>query len=71
MDTPIPQIILAAEGKMDFMVKTNPFGGAPQKKQGKKQTVSLNAQREKLALMQMHARDKHRDKQCQKQQNAS
>ena len=25
--TPVPQIILALEGKYDFVIKTNPFGG--------------------------------------------
>jgi len=34
MHTPIPQLILAIEGKYEFAMKTNPFGGA--KKAAKK-----------------------------------
>jgi len=27
LDTPMPQLFLALEGKIDFLKKTNPFGG--------------------------------------------
>ncbi len=28
MTTPIPRILLGLEGKTDFVIKTNPWGGA-------------------------------------------
>lgn len=31
MATPVPQIELALKGKIDFLIKTNPFGGGDDK----------------------------------------
>ena len=31
-DTPMPQLFLALDGRIDFLKKTNPFGAAPEKK---------------------------------------
>lgn len=36
LDTPVPMIVLAIEGKVDFVQKTNPFGSG--KKKTKAQT---------------------------------
>lgn len=32
LHTPLPQLFLALEGRVDFLRKTNPFGGGPEKK---------------------------------------
>lgn len=32
LDTPIPQIVLAMEGRIDCLISTNPFGGKKQEK---------------------------------------
>jgi len=34
LTTPVPLIVLAMEGKIDFVLKTNPFGGGGDSKQG-------------------------------------
>ncbi len=58
----MPQIMLALEGKVDFIKKTNPFGGGDSKKSGKKltnaQQAKLNAQRTELALLKAEAKAK-------------
>lgn len=56
---------------MDFVGKTNPFGGAPKKKPVKKGSPNLADQRGKLALMKIEARQKHEAGKCQKQQKDS
>lgn len=33
METPIPAIMLALDGKVDFLRKTSPYGGGEDKKQ--------------------------------------
>ena len=43
--TPVPQIFLALEGKYDFVIKTNPFGG------GKKSDVKSAKQEDKTARL--------------------
>jgi hypothetical protein len=54
MTTPIPQIILAVEGKMDFARMTNPFGA--KKKQTEEQKAELNKQRSAFQLMKLDAK---------------
>lgn len=71
LNTPIPQIILAYEGKMDFAVKTNPFG-APKKvppSKAQEREGKIKRQRSRLALMKVEARQKQRGRECQKPQN--
>lgn len=65
MSAPIPQILLAYEGRIDFVVKTNPFGGGsknttPEKP---KNTEKLDALRTQFALAKLDARseDKFRE----------
>ena len=54
MITPIPQIVLAIEGKMDFARMTNPFGGKKEKTD--EQKAEINKQRTAFQLMKMDAR---------------
>ncbi len=44
MTTPVPRIVIALDGKMDFIQKTNPFGGGESKgkKGGGKPPKALN-----------------------------
>jgi len=67
LNTPIPQIILAMEGKYDFAMKTNPFGAKPKPKPNKKREAKLEAQRSKFALLRLEAKQHHKDKACQTQ----
>lgn len=75
--TPIPQIVLAVEGKMDFTQKTNPFGAPPRKptKKRKKPRKSPEELMASLALIKIDARQKHIERhnqeadKCQKPQN--
>lgn len=53
---PIPQIVLAVEGRFDFVGKTNPFGA--KKAPTKEQQARLNAQRTSLALSIAEAKRK-------------
>lgn len=40
-DTPMPQLFLALEGKVDFVKKTNPFGSGESKKKAGDKPVDL------------------------------
>ena len=71
MATPIPQLILAYEGKFDYARLTNPFGSPPKKKETDKpqrtpaeREAFINSQRTALALMRAKAKQdvmKNRD----------
>ena len=64
LTTPIPQLMLALEGKFDFAVKTNPFGGKPTEKRVddsviQKRTAALEVIKSKARAV--------REKKCQTQ----
>lgn len=48
--TPIPQLVLALEAKVEFLSMTNPFGAKPQKRKSEK-GQSEAAAKAKLALV--------------------
>lgn len=68
-EAPISQILLAVEGRVDFAIKTNPFGGGESKKKSTKDELEeqrkaeLKAKNQALALkfdmMSFNARHKH------------
>lgn len=49
LHTPIPQIILAYDGKIDFAIKTNPFA-ASKKSKPKQSKPGAEYQRKRTAL---------------------
>lgn len=64
LSTPIPQIALALEGKFDFAVKTNPFGGKPT--EAKKPVDESVVIKRRKALEAINAKAKAvREKRCQ------
>ena len=66
LNTPIPQIVLAYEGKIDFVIKTNPFGGS----KSAAKPVDKSVAKQKLAALdaiKMKAKAA-REKKCQKPQ---
>ena len=66
MNTPIPQLVLAMEGKLDFTAKTNPFGGPAKKKaeapkpERKPPTMTTAQQLAAFDAMRTEARMKHK-----------
>jgi hypothetical protein len=64
LNTPIPQIILALEGKYDFAVKTNPFGGGKKesKRTPEERAAFIKAQRTEFAFIKADSRRKAREK---------
>ena len=63
LTTPIPQVMLALEGKFDFAVKSNPFGGKPAEA---RKPVDADVIRKKRATLDViNAKAKAvREKQC-------
>ena len=59
LHTPIPQIMLAIEGKFDFAVKTNPFGQPKDKEKEKERKERLSVQRTALSMARLEAQQKH------------
>ena len=68
LNTPIPQLLLAIDGRFEFANKTNPFGGGKPKKPMDESVV-----KERKATLDMIKANAAlaRNKRCQKQQNAS
>ena len=68
-NTPVPQIFLALEGKYDFVLKTNPFGGGkdtakPLSEDEKAKRLAANkARATKFDMMMLNARKKNALKQ--------
>ena len=63
LGAPLPVIFLALEGKVDFLKKTNPFGGGEKKKQPTAaQKASLEKQRIDFAFMKAEAKQKHKER---------
>jgi hypothetical protein len=60
LHTPIPQILLAFEGKIDFTAKTNPFG--VKKKPKPADLEKLQEQRAQFHRLKLDARDAVRRK---------
>ena len=63
MRAPIPQILLAYEGKWDMLIKSNPFGGS-KKTDAKavKKEKQLQAFRSNLSMMKIEMRQKNQEK---------
>lgn len=55
--TPVPQLLLALDGKMEFVAKTNPFG-AVKKKPTKEQQAKIQQQRDALNRVRLDLRAK-------------
>ena len=64
LNTPIPQIILALEGKYDFAIKTNPFGGGKQesKRTPEERAAFIKSQRTELAMIKAEFKAKAKGK---------
>ena len=60
--TPICQLRLAIEGKVDFIKATNPFGGGEEEKPEPKQTEESAANALHSFFMKRHANDLQRRK---------
>jgi hypothetical protein len=60
---PIPQILLAFEGKWDMLIKSNPFGSSqkPDAKAAKKEK-QLQSFRSNLSMMKIEMRQKRQEK---------
>lgn len=70
LDAPIPQIILAIEGKADFARKSNPFGGGEKKKAPaltEAQQRKVAEQRTRFALMKLDAKQRFKARQKNEQ----
>ena len=67
LNTPIPQLLLAIEGKFEFANKTTPFGGGQPKKPLDEKTVSER----KATLDAIKAQAARKRIECQKQQKGS
>jgi len=59
LSTPIPQILLALEGKADFVSQTNPFG--PSKPRKKTDAEKIEQQRNLFQRRKMDAAQRIRD----------
>lgn len=57
----MPQLILAIEGKYDFVLNTNPFG-SPKKQLTEEQKNKLEVQRTALAMAKLEAKRKQAEK---------
>lgn len=66
LNTPIPQLMLALEGKFDFAVKTNPFGGKPAEAKKPVSEDVIIKRRKALEAINAKARAV-REKRCQNQ----
>jgi hypothetical protein len=61
----MPQLLLALEGRVDFLKKTNPFGGGEDKPKQEftiAQQRKINEQRSRFALMKIDAANAHKVK---------
>ena len=59
-DAPLPQLFLAVEGKVDYVKKTNPFGGGAKKKAEKSPAdiEKINEQRLRFSFLKAEAAQK-------------
>lgn len=70
LSTPIPQVMLALEGKFDFAAKTNPFGGKAAKPRKPDDPAVVREKQATLDAIKAKAKAV-REKKCQKQQKDS
>jgi hypothetical protein len=68
LNTPIPQILLAIDGKFEFVARTNPFGGRPKPKGKPKEGKPVKTAESEIAaftMTKLAARQKHLEKAAQ------
>jgi len=56
--TPVPQLILAIQGRYDYALKTNPFGAPKDKEKEKARKEKLDAQRTAFFMARSELRQK-------------
>lgn len=68
LNTPIPQLILAYEGRWDFAIKTNPFGGESKEDKARREAEEAERKRRRAAklsrfnLAKLEMRQKMKDR---------